>query len=202
MTEFKRLPKIEPIVPKAKNEPFNDLSWSFEFKYDGFRGLLYITNGEAYFLSKSKKYLPRFDRLARTIAAELKVRNVILDGELVIFDIAKRPIFMDLMRQKKEPEYVAFDILWLNDRDLRELPLVERRKHLHRVIPKNSAAISQAFSVRGRGQTMFAFMREHDLEGIIAKRFKDPYNPRVTWYKIKNKSYSQLQERARLFLKK
>jgi hypothetical protein len=42
-------------------------------------------------------------------------------------------------------------------------------------------------------------MREHDLEGIVAKRLDDPYDPRVRWLKIKNPDYSQKEGRGDLF---
>ena len=42
-------------------------------------------------------------------------------------------------------------------------------------------------------------MRAHDLEGIVAKRLADPYDPRVRWLKIKNPDYSQTEGRAELF---
>jgi bifunctional non-homologous end joining protein LigD len=202
MTQSTSLPQVEPIVALINKAPFDDPAWTFEFKYDGFRGLLHAYQGGAYFLSKKKKHLLRFDVLARKLKTELGVTDCIIDGEIVVFDTSKRPQFLELMSQKKEAAYVAFDILWLNGHDLRDLPLTERRKRLRRILPKVSKIISTAFSVRGRGRDMFAFMCEHDLEGVIAKRFKDPYNQNVTWYKIKNKQYSQLQGRARLFHKK
>jgi ATP-dependent DNA ligase len=37
------LPRIEPIVPKLRHQPFNDPGWLFEPKYDGWRGMVYLT---------------------------------------------------------------------------------------------------------------------------------------------------------------
>ena len=42
-------------------------------------------------------------------------------------------------------------------------------------------------------------MRAHDLEGIVAKRLVDPYDPRVRWLKIKNPDYTQKEGRGELF---
>ena len=42
-------------------------------------------------------------------------------------------------------------------------------------------------------------IREHDLEGIVAKRLADPYGGRVRWLKIKNPDYSQKEGRGDLF---
>ena len=59
--------------------------------------------------------------------------------------------------------------------------------------------ISEALAVQGRGRELFELMRAHDLEGIVAKRLADPYEPRVRWLKIKNPDYSQKQGRGDLF---
>ena len=57
--------------------------------------------------------------------------------EVCALDGDGRPAFYDLMkRQCQAVYYYAFDILWLNGRDLRDLPLVERKKVLRRVIPQ------------------------------------------------------------------
>ena len=84
---------------------------------------------------------------------------------------------------------MAFDLLWLNGADLRSMPLSERRRRLHGLLPKGSPVISEALSVRGRGHDLFKLMRTHDLEGIVAKRLADPYDSRVRWFKIKNPDY-------------
>jgi ATP-dependent DNA ligase len=81
-------------------------------------------------------------------------------------------------------------------RDLRPLPLSER---LQSILPNGSAIISEALPVTGRGHELFELMRAHDLEGIVAKRLKDPYGPRTRWLKIKNPGYSQNEGRRELF---
>ena len=94
---------------------------------------------------------------------------------------------------------MAFDILWLDGADLRSLPLGERRRRLQDILPKGLPIVSEALSVAGRGRELFELMREHDLEGIVAKRLDDPYDPRVRWLKIKNPDYSQKEGRGDLF---
>jgi ATP-dependent DNA ligase len=64
---------------------------------------------------------------------------------------------------------------------------------------RGSAIISEALSVTGRGHKLFELMCTHDLEGVVAKRLKDPYGSRVRWLKIKNPSYSQNEGRRELF---
>lgn len=198
MPDHERLPRIDPIRPVAA-KLFEGKDWTFEFKYDGFRGLLYIEPGRNRFISRQQKMLRRFDELAGRLAEALGVENAILDGEIVVRDEADRPIFDDLLRQRGTPIYVAFDLLWLDGRDLRGEPLKERRAMLRSILPRQSTLIEQTFSVDGSGNAMFAFMCEHDLEGIVAKRLTDPYRPRTKWYKIKNPNYSQAKGRPEFF---
>jgi len=49
-------------------------------------------------------------------------------------------------------------------------------------------------SVDGRGKALMAAVEEHDLEGIVAKRKRDPYRRGIQWWKIKNPAYSQADD--------
>jgi ATP-dependent DNA ligase len=65
------LPPIQPIIPVPKKEPFDDPEWLFEFKYDGFRALLYLEPGaHCHLVSRNGNILKRFDALCRQVAAE------------------------------------------------------------------------------------------------------------------------------------
>jgi bifunctional non-homologous end joining protein LigD len=79
--------------------------------------------------------MKRFNDLSSSVAKELKVRDAILDGEIVALDGAGRPAFYDLMKRRCQAVYYAFDIIWLNGRDLRELSLLERKKIYGRLAP-------------------------------------------------------------------
>jgi bifunctional non-homologous end joining protein LigD len=194
------LPRVQPIIPIPRKEPFDDPEWLFDFKYDGFRALLYFEQGmRCRFVSRNDNTLSRFDALCQAVAAELDVDSVILDGEVIATDETGRPLFFDLVRGSRTPAYVAFDLLWLNGTDLLSLPLSERRRRMQSLLPKHSSVISEALSVQGRGHELFELMRSHDLEGIVAKRLDDRYDPRVRWYKIKNPDYSQKEGREDLF---
>jgi ATP-dependent DNA ligase len=62
--EVTHLPRVSPMIPIEQPQPFNDPAWSFEPKYDGFRGLLYIDGDEATFYSKRGLLLRRFQESA------------------------------------------------------------------------------------------------------------------------------------------
>jgi bifunctional non-homologous end joining protein LigD len=194
-----------PLVPVRlvlRKEPFDDPAWSFEIKYDGFRGLLILEGARSRFISRTMKHLPRFDALAVRIAGEVKVRNAILDGEIAAVDDEGRPIFTDLLRDARRPAYIAFDLLSVDGADLRELPLSKRRTLLRRLVPKRSRNILQAGWIDGKGRAFFELIRTQDLEGIVAKRRDQPYRTSVRWYKIKNGTYTQGVGRDRFFVKR
>jgi len=65
------LPRVQPIIPAWRKEPFADPEWLFEFKYDGFPGLCYLEQGRCRFVSRNGNVLSRFDGLADQVAAVL-----------------------------------------------------------------------------------------------------------------------------------
>ena len=80
-----------------------------------------------------------------------------------------RPEFYSLMRRRGPQYFYAFDVLWLNGRDLRGLPLVKRKQILRRVVPKHPAPVLYADHFEGRGVDLFRAVCDMDLEGIVAK---------------------------------
>jgi ATP-dependent DNA ligase len=184
------LPRVQPMIPARRREPFDDPDWLFEFKYDGFRGLCNVERDRGRFISRNGNRHSRFDALADQVAAALDADEAILDGEVIVADATGRPQFYDLLRHKRAPAYVAFDMLWLDGTDLRSLPLSERRRRLQTVLPKRSEIVSEALSVVGKGRELFTLMCAHDLEGIVAKRLHDPYRASIQWLKITFRRFS------------
>lgn len=193
------LPRCEPIVPVIRRDPFNDPAWLFEPKYDGFRGMLYLTRTDSALYSKRGNLMRRFQDLAQQIRAELPRREVILDGEIVALGDEGRIDFWGLMRGRGTLAYAAFDLLWLNGRDLRALPLAGRKKRLERLVPASVGAFNRIPCFEEEGRELFEVACRLDLEGIVAKRKDDPYAAESAWYKIKNPSYTQAEGRRELF---
>jgi bifunctional non-homologous end joining protein LigD len=193
------LPRVQPIIPTWKKEPFDDPEWLFDFKYDGFRALCYLERGRCRFISRNGNVLSRFEALGDQLAGMLQIDEAIIDGEVVAVDETGRPQFYDLLRRAQAPAYAAFDLLWIDGADLRTLPLSERRQRLQAMLSATSPIISEALSVTGRGCELFNLMCANDLEGIVAKRLADPYDTRARWLKIKNPGYSQKEGRGDLF---
>src|SRR5215471_4885017 len=99
-----------------------------ELKHDGFRAIAYIEDGQCKLMSRNLKNL-RFDSLTDALA-KLPVRNAIIDGEAICIDGSGVSRFNDLLNRKAEPVLYAFDLLWLNGKDLRQMPLLERKNRL------------------------------------------------------------------------
>ena len=67
--------------------------------------------------------------------------------------------------------------LAVKGRDLRRLPLLERKKLLRAIVPRRSSVLLCADHMRGRGRDFFAEVCRQDLEGIVAKRADGVYDP-------------------------
>ena len=194
-----KLPLVQPIVPVLRPAAFNDPAWLFEPKYDGFRGIVYLTGGRCAIYSKRRNRFSRFSELETRLCGAFPTLGVILDGEVVAFGPDGRVSFWHLMRGEGTLGYVAFDLLWSCGRDLRGLPLIERKKRLAGIIPAQTGIICSTLTIDEHGQELFEAVCGLDLEGIVAKRKADPYEVETRWFKIKNPAYSQAAGRRELF---
>jgi bifunctional non-homologous end joining protein LigD len=192
---MRRPEQIDPILPLLSRELPRGNGWCYELKLDGFRGTLYLGGGDAHFRSKTKRPMPRFGELAARVAGELRGAEAILDGEIVVMG-AHGPQFNALMFGRGIPQFAAFDLLWLNGRDLRALPY-ERRKAALRRLVRRRRWIAEVES--HPDPALFDLAVCLDLEGVVAKRRGDPYGAGTEWVKVKNRGYSQAVGRWKLF---
>ncbi len=196
------LPRLTPMRLKRQKEAFDHPDWLFEVKFDGFRALAYLEEGRCQLVSRNKNTFAGFEALRRWFAQHLQVDNAVLDGELVCLDDQGRSLFYPLLFRRQQPCYCAFDLLWLNGRDLRPLPLLERKALLKEILPAPASLLIYLDHIEEQGNRLFQLGCQHDLEGIVAKPKLSPYrsNSRQTsWIKIKNQDYSQLRGRPELF---
>jgi bifunctional non-homologous end joining protein LigD len=93
----------------------------------------------------------------------------------------------------------AFDLLWLNGADLRQMPLVERKKKLKWLIERSSCTeIIYAQHVERDGKLLFEEVCKRNLEGMVCKRKASVYSEHG-WVKIKNPNYTQTEGRHEMF---
>jgi len=173
------------------DESFHEPGWIYEIKWDGYRALSYINNGNVEIRSRNnksfnQKFYPLFDALK-----QWKV-NAVVDGEIIVMNEKGAADFSDLQAWRSEADghlvYYIFDILWLNGKDLTQLPLTKRRDALQSIIPANHSTIRISESFDAEGNELFQLAEQLGLEGIIAKKEDSFYNPgqrSKEWLKIK-----------------
>jgi bifunctional non-homologous end joining protein LigD len=182
--------------------PFDHPEWVFELKYDGFRSLAVIHDGRCELISRNGHPFSSFDSLRKDLTVPCSGQTV-LDGEIVCVDRRGRPRFNDLLFHRGEPRFFAFDLLMVDGHDLRMEKLTDRKQELRRLLSRVSASRLQYVDhVHEHGTALFQRVCKMDLEGIVAKHSNGPYvteAQRTTWFKIKNRGYSQMAGREELF---
>jgi bifunctional non-homologous end joining protein LigD len=181
-------------------KPFSDPAWLFEIKYDGVRVLAARRGDRVELFGRSgQDTTSRYPEVVRALRA-LPVDSFVIDGEIVALDDAGRPSFQRLqprmaLTDPREIERLAvqrpaigvfFDCLMLDDRDLRKLPLVDRKECLRLLVP-SLGAVRYGDHVAEEGTAFFELASEQRLEGMVAKRARSVYSGARTrdWIKIK-----------------
>ena len=151
-------------------EPFDSDEYLYELKIDGFRALAHISHGKGELLSRNGNVFRGFAELATWIAGHLKVEDAVLDGEIACIDGESRPIFKDLLFRKSTCIFVAFDLLYLDGKDLRPLPLLERKRQLRKLLARKRSRIPCLDHVENDGKLLFEQIVKMALEGMVCKR--------------------------------
>jgi ATP-dependent DNA ligase len=183
-------PPIPPMLSTAADQlPAGD-GWQFEPKWDGFRTLVFRDGDEILLQSRDEKPMNRyFPELIDPLKASLPERCV-LDGEIVIvgknggldFEALLLRIHpaasrVKMLAAEMPSSYVAWDLLAIDDEDLREVPLEERRKRLEREFRKVKAPVHLSPATRDRAlaEDWFNRFEGAGLDGVMAKRLDSPY---------------------------
>lgn len=193
------LPRIQPIAPKRIRAPFDHPEFVYELKMDGWRCLAYVENGVCRLISRKQNQFKSFSPLTASVA-KLKVQNAIIDGEVVCLDAKGRSVFVDMRRRKANAILYCFDLLWLNNEDLRNLPLVERKLRLRQLTrASRNRSLLYASHMERHGIRLFQAICQQDCEGIVGKYKRGTYtNTPTSWVKILNPNYSQMRGREEL----
>jgi bifunctional non-homologous end joining protein LigD len=180
--------KVELMLAEPRNEPFSKPGWVFEPKLDGYRVIATHDGGSAALRSRNGNDLTAtFPEVARAVKA-LPVPRVVLDGELVIPDAQGRPSFQALQKRARLSRaidvrhaaaqspavFYAFDLLGFEDRDLRALPLTERKQILRMLLPP-LGAIRFVDHFEQDGTALMQHVTALGLEGIVGKKADSPY---------------------------
>ena len=188
---------ISPMLATLVDAPFDDPAWLFEVKWDGFRAIASIdAEGTVTLTSRNGLDLVKRFKTLGSIGTAFRSLPVIVDGEICALDAQGRSSFQALQQvdmtargKGRTPlTYVAFDLLYADGRDLRALPLEERKAKLEKLIVPDRGVLYSKHIV-GRGKEFFALAQREKLEGIIGKRRDSPYRMARSrdWFKIKAK---------------
>jgi bifunctional non-homologous end joining protein LigD len=177
-------------------EAFSDPAWVFERKLDGIRCVA-IRDGDATsMLSRNDLDLgDRYPEVRQAVAAQTGAARFAIDGEIVAFDGAQTS-FSRLAARGHHPVpvfYYVFDLLWLDGRNVRPLPLRTRKRLLHDVISFDDPLRWTPHRNRD-GEAMFTEACRKGWEGVIAKRADSPYSSTRSkdWQKFKCEAGQEL----------
>ena len=164
--------------------------WLFEVKWDGYRALTYLEAGEAKLVSRNGNDLTeRFRGIANAIPRTVKTPDAVLDGEVCALDEDGRPSFSAMQQGKAGTPivYEVFDVLEVEGEPLVDLPLLERRKRLAKLLDRRNTTVRMSETFED-GDALYEAAIKQGLEGIVAKRADSPYRQgRRTrdWLKVK-----------------
>ena len=172
------------------DEPFSDPGWIFERKLDGVRCLAHRYDGGAVQLvSRTDRSMNGdYPELVRALEAE-PCGDFVVDGEVVAFDRRGVTSFSRLQRRHRERVAVSFylfDVLRLDGRDVRDLPLRGRKAELRRAL-RFEGPVRFSPHRNEHGEELFREACRKGLEGIMAKRADSPYRATRSsdWRKLK-----------------
>jgi bifunctional non-homologous end joining protein LigD len=192
---------VQLMLAESRDTPFTAAGWFFELKLDGYR-VLGARDGTTRLLSRNGNDLSSgFPEVIQALAA-LPFSRLLLDGEVVALDEAGRPSFQRLQqraRLRRELDvrhamvgnpvtYFAFDLLGVDDFDLRPLPLSTRKALLRKLLPP-AGVIRFLDHFENEGKVLYEQVQKLGLEGIVAKRSESPYRAgrSATWLKIRTR---------------
>lgn len=181
---------VSPMLATLVDKPLDEPEWFFEIKWDGFRSLSYIVDGDVNIRSRNNKNFNEKFYPIRQALADWKV-SAVVDGEIIVMNEKGYPDFGALQTWRSEADgelvYYLFDLLWCDGYDLMQTPLIDRREVLKKIIPSSGPVrLSENFDVTGT--ELIALAAKMGLEGIVAKKKNSLYyagQRTRDWLKVK-----------------
>ncbi len=185
-SELDHLPKMRPafiepmkalLVEKLPKGP----EWLYELKFDGVRALAIRHDSDLQLLSRAEKDLSAKYHEITDQLPEIAAGQYVLDGEIVALDRQGRSSFQLLqcyqMPSGPKPEllYYVFDLINLEARDLRGLPLEQRKELLETLLKDAPGRIRFSGGIKADSAKLMKAMQARGLEGLIAKRKDSKY---------------------------
>jgi bifunctional non-homologous end joining protein LigD len=183
------------LATLASQVPTGD-DWLHELKFDGYRALAFVEPGKVRLVSRNDNdWTKRFQTVASAVK-KLRIKNAILDGEIVSLDENGISNFQNLQNQLRRGNddslvYYVFDIPYLLGYDLTATPLIARKEVLSRLIlsanPGNDGVVRYSDHIVGHGDNVLQQACRSAMEGVIAKRADSAYQQyrSPSWLKVK-----------------
>ena len=184
---------IAPMLPTLAEKAPEGGEWLHEMKFDGYRTQLQVSGKTiALFTRNGHDWTEKYGPVAESARA-LKIKRAVIDGEMCVQTENGVTDFGALRSSiKRAPQNLvmfAFDLLGLNGKDLRQTPLIDRRRRLQDLVGANpDSRIHFSGHHVGNGPAFFAVADQHGLEGIVSKRADSLYRSGRSdeWLKIKS----------------
>jgi bifunctional non-homologous end joining protein LigD len=162
---------VEPALATSIGKVPSGDRWIHEIKFDGYRVQVHLANEAVQiFTRRGHDWTRRFKKVADD-AWHIKAASAVVDGEIVVPAADGTTDFSVLQNELKglstKIAMVAFDLLYLNGRDLRKLPLHRRKAELRKIIAGTDIQFSESFEVDG--PEMLAHACKVGLEGVVSK---------------------------------
>ena len=176
------------LATPASSLPTGD-AWTYEVKWDGYREIAVKDGARVRLVSRNQKDLTGDYPTVVAAVAGIEPRKAILDGEIVALDISGSPSFQALQHRSTVNlalVYYAFDLLAYDGQLLTDRRLTERRAALAKAISGSRVLLSEPLS--GDVHQIEQTIRQHGLEGVVAKRRDSVYRPGLrteAWVKVK-----------------
>ncbi len=166
---------IQPMLCTLTKEVVDNDDYLYEIKWDGYRIVGYCNEGKVRLDSRSGlNYTGKYPPVAKALK-ELK-HDVVLDGKVVVFNEEGLPDFDALQKYNGHETpiyYCVFDILWLDRKNLMQLPVEERKQILQDTIAGHDVfKFSDFFD---DGKALYEQTLKLGLEGVVAKRKGSEY---------------------------
>jgi bifunctional non-homologous end joining protein LigD len=181
---------FEPMQCRLESKLPESSGWQYEAKLDGYRALAIKSGGDVSLLSRRNNALSgEFPEIVEALRG--LPDDTVIDGEIVALDKSGRPSFNQLQNRRLGRDtlrYYAFDVLVLRGRQLLDEPLSRRREELESVLTGVKPPVYKSAALHGVPEDLLSAARQHNLEGIIAKRLDSRYEPGKRsgeWIKVK-----------------
>jgi bifunctional non-homologous end joining protein LigD len=189
---------IRPMEPRRRDEPFTDPGYVYQIKWDGVRYLAFISSDGVRLQNRRLRIKTHLYPELTSLTHCLGAGGGVLDGEIIAMGEGGTPSFPQVLRrdlvkevnprlQLQVPVYfMAFDLLYLGEKNIMGLPMMERFELLKDHLQEGPAL--RLTENHSDGRELFEIMADRGMEGMVAKKKEGPYRAgqkTEDWLKVK-----------------